>query len=44
MRIAVIGAGNVGRAVGHAWSQKGHEVTYGVRDPAIGQDPAQAFQ
>ena len=33
MKIAVIGAGHVGRAVGEAWSRKGHDVAYGVKDP-----------
>ncbi len=33
MKIAVIGAGNVGRALGEAWVRKGHDVVYGVRDP-----------
>ena len=33
MRIAVIGAGNVGRAVGQGWTRAGHQVVYGVRDP-----------
>jgi predicted dinucleotide-binding enzyme len=32
MRIAIIGAGNVGRALGGAW-RSGHDVTYGVRSP-----------
>jgi len=32
MRIAIIGAGNVGRALGGAWS-KDHDVTYGVGNP-----------
>jgi predicted dinucleotide-binding enzyme len=32
MRIAIIGAGNVGRALGGAWSS-GHDITYGVRSP-----------
>ena len=32
MRIAVIGAGNVGQAVGKAWAAKGHAVRYGVRN------------
>lgn len=36
MRIAVIGAGNVGATLGNAWSAAGHQVTYGVRKP----DPA----
>jgi predicted dinucleotide-binding enzyme len=34
MRIAVIGAGNVGATLGQRWAGKGHEVTFGVRDPA----------
>jgi 8-hydroxy-5-deazaflavin:NADPH oxidoreductase len=34
MKVAVIGAGNVGGAVGGAWEKAGHEVTYGLRDPA----------
>jgi predicted dinucleotide-binding enzyme len=33
MRLSVIGAGNLGRAVGSAWQRAGHEVVYGVRDP-----------
>ena len=33
MRIAVIGAGKVGTALGGRWSEAGHEVVYGVRDP-----------
>ena len=32
MRIAVIGAGRVGRALGGRWSSAGHDVVYGVRD------------
>lgn len=34
MRIAVIGAGNVGRALGTGWLKRGHEVWFGVRHPA----------
>jgi predicted dinucleotide-binding enzyme len=33
MRIAIIGAGNVGGTLGKAWAKKGHEVFYGVREP-----------
>ncbi len=33
MHIAIIGAGNVGRALGHGWSMVGHTVTFGVRQP-----------
>lgn len=31
MKIAIIGAGNVGAALGKGWSAKGHDVVYGVR-------------
>lgn len=34
MRIAVIGAGNVGRALGGGWLKHGHEVWFGVPNPA----------
>jgi len=33
MRIAVIGAGNVGRTLARRWIEVGHEVRLGVRDP-----------
>jgi predicted dinucleotide-binding enzyme len=33
MRIAVIGAGNIGRTLGGKWEAAGHEVVYGVRNP-----------
>jgi 8-hydroxy-5-deazaflavin:NADPH oxidoreductase len=33
VRIAVIGAGNVGAALGRAWVGAGHTVTFGVRNP-----------
>jgi 8-hydroxy-5-deazaflavin:NADPH oxidoreductase len=33
MRLAIIGAGNVGASLGAAWSAKGHDVVYGVPDP-----------
>jgi hypothetical protein len=44
MRIAILGAGQVGRAVGEGWAKAGHDVVYGVRDPddakhaALGRD------
>jgi predicted dinucleotide-binding enzyme len=38
IRIAIIGAGNVGRALGGGWSAA-HQVTYGVRTP---EDPKYA--
>lgn len=33
MRIAIIGAGKVGTAVGQGWAAAGHQVRYGVRQP-----------
>ena len=34
MKLAIIGAGNVGGALGTAWAQKaGHDIFFGVRDP-----------
>jgi predicted dinucleotide-binding enzyme len=34
MQIAVIGAGNVGRALGKSWLDHGHDVRFGVPNPA----------
>lgn len=33
MKIAVIGAGNIGRTLGSTWAEAGHEVIFGVRSP-----------
>ena len=33
MKIAILGAGNVGGAFGKLWSARGHEVRFGVPDP-----------
>jgi len=33
MRIAIIGAGRVGTALGRRWATTGHDIIYGVRDP-----------
>jgi predicted dinucleotide-binding enzyme len=33
IEIAIIGAGNVGSALGTAWRNRGHGVTFGVRNP-----------
>src|SRR3954452_2281334 len=32
MKIAVIGAGNVGGALGRAWAKAGHAIVFGARD------------
>jgi predicted dinucleotide-binding enzyme len=32
MKIAILGAGKVGRALGLKWAERGHEITFGVRD------------
>ena len=34
MRIAVIGAGNIGGTIGGKWEAAGHEVVYGLRHPS----------
>ena len=34
MKIAIIGAGNVGGALGKGWARVGHTITYGVPDPS----------
>jgi predicted dinucleotide-binding enzyme len=33
MRIAIIGAGNVGTALGRGWARAGHSIAFGVADP-----------
>jgi len=33
MQIAIIGAGNVGKALGGGWAGAGHNVRYGLRNP-----------
>jgi predicted dinucleotide-binding enzyme len=33
MKVAIIGAGNVGGALGANWARKGYEIVFGVRDP-----------
>src|ERR1051325_4271290 len=33
MKIAIIGAGNVGGTLGTRWAKSGHTVTFGVRNP-----------
>ena len=33
MKIAIIGTGNVGGALGTRWAESGHEIVFGARDP-----------
>lgn len=33
MKIAILGAGHVGTALGRAWAKKNHDVVFGVREP-----------
>ena len=33
MKLAIIGAGNVGGALGQAWARAGHRIAYGLKDP-----------
>jgi predicted dinucleotide-binding enzyme len=40
MRIAIIGAGNVGTALARGWSRAGHNIVFGVSDPASGKSQA----
>ncbi len=37
MKLAIIGAGNVGQTLGLAWAKRGHTVSFGVRDPQSGE-------
>ncbi len=37
MNIAIIGAGNVGGALGKAWAKAGHKIIFGVRNPGHGK-------
>ncbi len=34
MKIAIIGAGNIGGTLGKKWAQAGHEVRFGARNPS----------
>jgi predicted dinucleotide-binding enzyme len=40
MNIVIVGAGNVGRALGAGWLKAGHKVTLAVRDPGSGNAAA----
>ena len=34
MKIAILGSGKIGGGLARAWRKKGHEITFGARDPA----------
>lgn len=40
MHIAIIGAGNVGKALGQGWARAGHDVVFGLRHAAGREVPA----
>jgi 8-hydroxy-5-deazaflavin:NADPH oxidoreductase len=42
MQIAIIGAGNVGGALGKVWARAGHAIVYGVPDPSHAKHRAPA--
>jgi len=42
MRIAILGAGQVGGALGKAWAAAGHSIAYGVPDPGAAKHRAVA--
>jgi predicted dinucleotide-binding enzyme len=44
MRIAVIGAGNIGATLARKWSAAGHAVVFGVRDPSAEKPRALASE
>ncbi|RXK55368.1 F420-dependent NADP oxidoreductase [Oleiharenicola lentus] len=37
MKIAIIGAGNLGGALGRSWAKAGHTIIFGVRNPGVGK-------
>lgn len=37
MEIGILGAGNVGGTLGAAWAKHGHDITFGVRNPAAAE-------
>jgi len=41
MKIGILGAGNVGGALGESWARRGHEIVFGVRNP--GTDEVRAL-
>ena len=44
MRIAILGAGNVGGTLGRRWAEAGHDVKFGVRRPDAGAQAVKGGQ
>jgi len=44
MRIAILGTGNVGAALGKGWARARHTIAYGVRDPGAAKHKAAAAE
>jgi predicted dinucleotide-binding enzyme len=38
MKIGMLGAGRIGGTLGQVWSERGHDVLYGVREESAGED------
>ena len=43
MNVAIIGAGNVGSALGRSWARAGHTIIFGVRNPNGGKTQPPTF-
>jgi len=44
MKIGILGGGNVGGALGVGWAKRGHQIVFGVRDPAAADTQALVAQ
>lgn len=44
MNVAIIGAGQVGSALGRSWAKAGHQIIYGVRNPHGGKTQPPTFE
>ena len=44
MKVAIIGAGNVGRALAASFTREGHTVTFASRDPAHAASITEALE
>src|SRR5580704_15806193 len=44
MKIGILGGGNVGGALGVGWAKRGHQIVFGVREPAAADTQAMVAQ